>query len=247
MSEETTDTVIDEPVPIKLTIGIATIPKRMFDDRFLPRIVNKLLFQIGDRKDVELIILGDNKKITVGKKRDRLIQMAQGEFVVLIDDDDDVSEDYIKTVCNIIEKHPNIDVISHAQKAIIDGDEWVVDFSLAHDRTPPLEQLSHWYQDGFVDDPENPGTQIWKANGVIGGKRICKRPPFPVCPFRTELAKQVRFIDFNSAEDVCWARKMWELCKKEYKTDKQLHIYIWNPNVSELPLMNPEGAKEVTE
>jgi len=230
---------------IKLTIGIATIPKRMFDDRFLPRLVKKLENQIGERKDVEVIILGDNKKITVGKKRDRLIQMAQGKFVVLVDDDDDVSDDYVEVVCDAIDKNPDVDVISYMQKAIIDGEEWVVDFSLNYDRTPPLEQLSHEFADGWIDNPQDPFHPT--KTQIIVGKKVCKRPPFPVCPFRTELAKQARFIDFNSAEDVCWARKMWDLCQTEYKLDKQMHIYIWNPNVSELPLMSPEGAKDVEE
>jgi len=229
---------------VKLTIGVATIPKRMFDDRFLPRLIQKLEKQIGNRTDVEIIILGDNKKITVGKKRDRLIQMAQGKFVVLVDDDDDVSDDYVDVVCNIIEQNPDIDVISYMQKAIIDGDEWVVDFSLNYDRTPPLEQLSHEFTEGWVENPEDPFHPIWKTD-IIVGKKVCKRPPFPVCPFRTELAKQVRFIDFNSSEDVCWARKMWEICKSEYKLNKQMHYYIWNPNVSELPLMTPESVDDV--
>lgn len=233
-------------VDIKLTIGVATIPKRMFNPMFLPRLINKLEKQIGERTDVEIIILGDNKKITVGKKRDRLIQMAQGKFVVLVDDDDDVSDDFIEVVCDIIEKNEDIDVISYMQKALINGEEWIVDFSLEYDRTPPLEQLSREFKEGWVENPDDPDNPIWKTDIIVGNK-ICKRPPFPVCPFKTELAKKVRFIDFNSSEDVCWARKMWDLCKSEYKLNKQMHIYIWNKNVSELPLMSPENAKEVEE
>ena len=38
---------------------------------------------------------------------------------------------------------------------------------------------------------------------------------------------------------------MWEICKSEYKLNKQMHYYIWNPNVSELPLMTPEGVDDV--
>jgi glycosyltransferase involved in cell wall biosynthesis len=231
---------------IKLTIGIATIPSRMFDDCFLPRLIKKIENQIGERKDVEIIILGDNKKITIGKKRDRLIQMAQGKFVVLVDDDDDVSDDYVEIVCDAIDKNPDVDVISYMQKAIIDGEEWVVDFSLNYDRTPPLEQLSYEFTSGWIKNPEDPLRDIFKTD-IIVGKKVCKRPPFPVCPFRTELAKQSRFIDFNSSEDTYWARKMWDLCRSEYKLNKQMHIYIWNSNVSEAPLMSPEGAKEVEE
>ena len=235
---------------IKLTIGIATIPKRMLDESLFPRLLKKLQEQTKDRDDVEIIILGDNKKITVGKKRDRLVQMAQGKFVVLVDDDDDIVDDYIETVCDIIEKNKNIDVISYMQKAVINGEEWTVDFSLKYNQEPPLNQLEHIWQQQYK--MEN-GSYVFDESGnhvienVIIGRKLCERPPFPVCTFRTKLAQKCRFIDFQSAEDVCWAKKMWPLCKKEYKLDKIMHIYNWSADVSELPLMSPEGAKEVDE
>jgi len=216
---------------IKLTIGISTIPNRILNASLLPKLLNKLIDQTKNRDDVEIIILGDNKKITIGKKRDRLVQMAQGKFIVLIDDDDDISEDYVDVICQIIDNNKNIDVISYMQIANINGENWTVDFSLDYNKEHPLNQLEY-----IFDEQQN-----------IIGKQICKRPPFPVCPFRTELAKKCRFIDFQSSEDVLWARKLWKLCKKEYKLNKIMHIYNWYPNISELPLLSPDGAIDVNE
>ena len=53
---------------------------------------------------VEIIIYQDDKKITVVQKRNILIQQAKGEYITFIDDDDRVTDDYIKTLLQSIDK-----------------------------------------------------------------------------------------------------------------------------------------------
>jgi len=76
---------------MKLSILIPSIPSR--EDR-LNRIYAKLLDQVGER-DVEILVFIDNKKRSIGLKRDALVQMSIGDYVAFVDDDDDVSDDYI--------------------------------------------------------------------------------------------------------------------------------------------------------
>ena len=45
--------------------------------------------------DIEIIPLSDNKVMTVGEKRNKLLEMATGERVIFVDDDDTVSENYV--------------------------------------------------------------------------------------------------------------------------------------------------------
>lgn len=87
-----------------LSILILTIPKR------------KVLF---DRLNLELRsqvltcnskveILADNGDGTIGGKRQRLLEKAQGDYVVFIDDDDWVSEDYLSSILFAIESNPDV-------------------------------------------------------------------------------------------------------------------------------------------
>ena len=45
--------------------------------------------------DVEIISLVDNKQMSTGAKRQKLLEMSTGEYIVFIDDDDTVPEYYV--------------------------------------------------------------------------------------------------------------------------------------------------------
>lgn len=81
---------------MKLSILICTIPARV--NNYLSPLLSSLEPQLTD--DVELLYLGDNKRRTVGAKRNSLINLAQGEYICFIDDDDKVSYDYVETILN---------------------------------------------------------------------------------------------------------------------------------------------------
>ena len=78
-----------------LTIGILSLPSRQFS--MLPRLMRALEPQIIG-KPVQLIILTDNKFMTVGKKRQHVMNMAEGQYLVCIDDDDMITSDYVDTL-----------------------------------------------------------------------------------------------------------------------------------------------------
>lgn len=54
-------------------------------------------------KPVQLLSLGDNKSMTVGEKRNHLMDMAKGDYFCFIDDDDSVSSDFIEEVLQAVE------------------------------------------------------------------------------------------------------------------------------------------------
>lgn len=91
---------------MKLSVLICTVPKRV--KNFLPKLIDELEKQTKG-KDVEYLYLGDNKKRTVGRKRNDLLSLAQGEYVSFIDDDDWVSDDYIDSLLEGIKK--GVDVV----------------------------------------------------------------------------------------------------------------------------------------
>ena len=98
---------------VKLTIGIPTIPNR--NRRFLEPLFSKLMGQVGGNKDVEIIALMDNKMMSIGRKKTLLFSMASGKYACIIDDDDDVTDDFVSTLRSVIDDKLDVDVICYAQ------------------------------------------------------------------------------------------------------------------------------------
>lgn len=88
---------------MKLTIAICTIPSRksLFD-----RLVSHLKSQSAS-KEFEVISDCDNKTISVGVKRQKLLEAASGDYVAFIDDDDTVPDDYVNSILEAIKLQPD--------------------------------------------------------------------------------------------------------------------------------------------
>lgn len=93
---------------------------------FLPKCMEMLFGQYesltkSDKDRVEILFLTDNKKIMLGEKRNVMVDMAQGKYVVFVDDDDTVEADYIATLLKATES--GADCISFKAKVSINGAE----------------------------------------------------------------------------------------------------------------------------
>lgn len=83
---------------IDLSILVCSVHTRY--DTFLPKIEGQLFGQYNslseaDQDRVEIVVLTDNKKMMLGHKRNVMVEMAQGKYVVFVDDDDRIADDYI--------------------------------------------------------------------------------------------------------------------------------------------------------
>jgi len=83
---------------MKLSILVCSTHNRY--NTFLPKILDQLFSQLRQldpesQKQVEILTLIDNKTIMLGTKRNNLIDISRGEYLVFVDDDDRVSSDYI--------------------------------------------------------------------------------------------------------------------------------------------------------
>ena len=91
--------------------------------------VQPLLFSLLETQsaaripDIELCYLLDNKRRTVGAKRNALLDMARGEYVSFIDDDDLVATDYVQRIHRAIglarKSEAPADVICFPQRATL--------------------------------------------------------------------------------------------------------------------------------
>lgn len=88
---------------IKLSILIATMPSRK--ESFY-RLLDSLNYQLCNTFGVE-ILSDDSMHINVGQKRNSLLLRAKGEYIVFIDDDDEISGDYINLILNAAKFNPD--------------------------------------------------------------------------------------------------------------------------------------------
>lgn len=88
-------------VMIDLSILVCSVHTRY--KTFLPKIQDQLYTQLAalsepDQERVEIIVLTDNKRMMLGHKRNKMIELAQGKYVVFVDDDDRIADDYIQSL-----------------------------------------------------------------------------------------------------------------------------------------------------
>ena len=115
---------------IQLSILTPAVPKRMLQ---IAELCEELERQIGGQP-VEHLVLIDNKRRTVGEKRDALLRAARGEFVAFVDDDDTVAPTYVRDLLAVANLLP--DVITFRQQATVNGLVGEVEFRLGNPNDP---------------------------------------------------------------------------------------------------------------
>jgi glycosyltransferase involved in cell wall biosynthesis len=86
-----------------LSILICSLHRRGI---FLDRLKNILKPQVNNR--VEVLCSIDDGRQSIGAKRQKLLEDAQGNYIAYIDDDDLVSSDYVDLVLKSIDKGPDV-------------------------------------------------------------------------------------------------------------------------------------------
>ena len=100
----------------------------------LAMLCDELARQIGGQA-VEHLALLDNKRRTVGEKRDALLRAARGAYVAFVDDDDWISPDYVAELVKAASERP--DVITFNQHCIVNATQFEVQFKLGNPNEVP--------------------------------------------------------------------------------------------------------------
>lgn len=108
---------------IKISILIPSTHTRY--NTFLPKIQEQIFSQYNslsdfNQKQVEILILTDNKKITLGEKRNKMIDIAQGKYISFVDDDDRLDPEYLKELLEATKS--DADCISFTALVSLNGD-----------------------------------------------------------------------------------------------------------------------------
>ena len=113
-----------------------------------------LMDQIFGYTKIEVLYFIDNKKRSVGLKRDALLHMSQGKYVTFIDDDDTPADDYITEIMETILEGENEDVITFDIESDINGAIGISKHNLNFDNQP-------FSTDGFTRKPWQ--LHAWKG------------------------------------------------------------------------------------
>lgn len=103
-----------------LSILVCSVTNRF--NTFLPNIINKLQSQADNFDDVEIICLIDNKKIMLGDKRNQMVNIAIGDYVTFVDDDDDIADNYVEKL--YLATDSKADVITFRVDVSLNGGEY---------------------------------------------------------------------------------------------------------------------------
>jgi len=194
---------------MQLSILIPSIPSRWAIAQKLYTKISKMC----EGKDIEILLFLDNKKRSVGAKRDALVQMSRGKYFMFVDDDDDlisVDEIYQATF-------QDVDVITFKQLSV----------SPNKDKTPFVVTF------GLGNENEiNVNRQMTTITETVFSD--CKRPPYHICAWN-QTFKKYRFPESSYGEDWEWVQQCIAEAKTEIFIDKILHRYNYDQNVSEAP------------
>lgn len=177
-----------------LSILICTLPNRrsMFEVLY-----GKVLLQLALCNSTNLVevLWDDSTNIPTGRKRNMLIDKSKGDFIVFIDDDDEISDDYISSILEAINKNPNADCIGLEGYITFDGGrrkDWSI--SINH---------GHWH--------ETPTHYL--------------RTPNHISPVKRSIAAQCKFPEISYGEDMEYSKRIFPLCKTEIYINKNLYHY----------------------
>jgi hypothetical protein len=183
-----------------LSILIPTVPSRKEKFNRLLRGLNAQKNALPNPEEVEIITLEDNGEITIGAKRNKLLDMANGTHLCYIDDDDRVFSDYLELIIDTLHSHPDVDVIGMT----IFWTEDIYKKPRLLVRTPEYKTL--W----FVKDTDQT---------VTGGRTAHWNPT------KASIAKSEKFPDVQKGEDAAWSAKISNKIKTFVMIDVPLYHY----------------------
>lgn len=180
-----------------LTVMIPTTIDRR---EMFVKLTNELQYQRqGFSELVDIIWREDNKEISVGLKRQQLLEDAKGEWVVGFDSDDWPAPTYLIDIMTALTENPSVDHVGFIEDCDIDGQKSKSIFSIKH---------KSW------DEQEQGYDQVRCAN--------------PKSVIRRTKALQVGYKDLRFGEDRIFSEAVTPLLESEVFINKPLYFYRHN-------------------
>lgn len=150
---------------VALSILVPSVASRR--SSFLPKIMDELYGQHEalppeDRRRVEILVLTDAEGLDVGTKRNKMVALAEGEYVAFVDDDDRLAPDYLRSLLDATAY--GTDVITFRAEVRVNGG-----------RPKPCIYSAEW------DADENTEVEFRRIPNHLAAVRreLALRTPFP--------------------------------------------------------------------
>lgn len=159
--------------------------------------------------DVEVLMLCDNKKRSVGLKRQALLDVSKGEWVAFVDDDDDVMPSYIESLAKTLVVCRGLGVVVFDTLVTLNDGADVV---CSHNFQNENEQYN----------PEGFKRGAWQMHAWPGA-----------------IARRVSFPDNTGHEDWPWCEEMAKRVQWSIKIPMVLYHYRFNDKTTEASNVQP--------
>lgn len=193
MQEKPQDSRPDSPV---ISVLLATVKNRA--DKFA--LLHAELQRQAEGKPVELVVACDNKEISIGKKRQNLLEASNGEYICYVDDDDWVSDDYVDSLLGAIRENPGVHGVGFLVRCTVNGSN------------PQLGRASVRYK---------------KWGDHQDGVRYV-RPLYHKTPVLRSIALRVGFQDIRYGEDKIYSDGVMKHATTEAYVDKVIYHYRYS-------------------
>jgi glycosyltransferase involved in cell wall biosynthesis len=182
--------VVKEEVTMKLSVLIATTVDRR---EMFGKLMEEFATQATD--EVQILFEEDDKKMSIGRKRQLLLERAEGDYIVYFDSDDFPYPNYLSEILTALDSGPDC-----------------VGF-LIHMTTNGKHPQVCCHSLRF---------KAW-AKHVHGYDYVRGVTHFN--PVRRELALKIGFPDLRFGEDKIYSDRITRICRKEVFINKKLFHY----------------------
>lgn len=171
--------------------------------------LNRLLFILNPqveqfKNEVEIIIEKDSGEMSIGQKRNLLLDKAQGEYIAFIDDDDIVSSDYVDKILKALQSKPDC-----------------VGMHLLHFNDGQLGGFTYHslkYNSWF------------ESRDLATGMMRYYRNPNHLNPVKREYALATKFPEISMGEDREYSHNILSLLKSEEYIVEPIYWYLYRSN-----------------
>lgn len=184
---------------MKLSILICNLLSR---ERQLRNLLDHLDVQYAPGPDVEVIVETDKGELSTGAKRNKLLDKAQGDYIVFIDDDDLVAPNYVSLILKALESDP--DVVGINLIMTTDGEK--------AERSFHSIQFKEWF-----DRPYE----------LVNGYKAYFRNPNHLNPVKRKFALLTRFPEITEAEDKDYSKRLFSYLENSEEVYIEQPIYFY--------------------
>lgn len=145
---------------------------------------------------VEVIFEVDNKQITTGAKRNKLLDRASGKYIAFIDDDDRVYPNYISAILEALKDDPDC-----------------------------VATRGHYSENGGHKTEWRLSKSFRDYDGAEFGNKILFRRANHLTPVKREHALKARFPDISNAEDKAYSAALNQYLITEHEITEPIYHY----------------------